>query len=609
MSASAPPPLAGVRLAGNHVVAAALASIYLLGAARLLGPVKFSDVAVCLSLSHVGLLFLGPLNLTLIRFSAAYRTHDDAAQVRPLLRHATRLYAPWVVGAMMVSIVFEDAIAEALNLGAAWMVPVTGVVVGLGLALGAVRAVALGIHEQRLYSSSVLFESVARLTVGGALVLIYRTAGAAVYGFLCASAAALLIFGVIIWRRLPVPDRQWTEADDVWRFMGRALVFSATAAGVQNVDMIAAKVRLGADGAGDYAVALAIARGFLLVAAPFATIALTRPSPANSRGVSTRRERAPAATYVLIAAPIIALLVAAPAPILTMLFGRYTAAQAQLVPLLAIAFAAAGVFSILAHGEIRAGRFGFLVPVAATLALESVALWLVPATSVGVALIVLTAHTLCIGCVLLTPLLFARFRRFEGSAKYWDDRYARGGSSGDGSAGKFAAFKAEVINGFVERHGVQTVIEFGSGDGGQLALGRYPHYLGFDVSVEAVNRCRARFAGDDSKTFLAVAEYAGHSADLALSLDVIYHLVEDAVFEDYMTRLFDASQKWVIVYASNHDDTDRAEPAHVRHRQFTGWVQANRPGWVLRKTIPNRYPFTGDFRLGSFSDFFIFERL
>ena len=92
--------------------------------------------------------------------------------------------------------------------------------------------------------------------------------------------------------------------------------------------------------------------------------------------------------------------------------------------------------------------------------------------SVTVALIVLAAHTLSIGCVLGTPLLFARFRRFEGSARYWDDRYARGGSSGDGSAGKFAAFKAEVLNGFVERHGVQSVIEFGSGDGGQLSLGQ-----------------------------------------------------------------------------------------------------------------------------------------
>ena len=609
MSVPAAQPLAGVRLAGNQIAAAALASIYLLGAARLLGPAEFSDVAVCLSLLHVGLLFLGPLNITLIRFSAAYRSNNDAAQVRPLLKLATRLYAPWFVGAIIVSIVFEQAIARALNLDTAWLVPITGVVAGLGLALGAVRAVALGIHEERLYSGSVLFESVTRLLAGGVLVLIYRTAGAAVSGFLFASGLALLIFGVVIWRRLPALDRQWTEAVDVLRFMGRALVFSAIAAALQNLDMIAAKVRLDTDGAGDYAVVLAIARGFLLVAAPFATIALTRPSIADGGGSWTARAHAPAWTYVLISVPVIALLFAAPAPVLTLLFGRYTPAQAQLVPLLGLAFAAAGVFSILAHGEIRAGRFGFLAPAAMTLVVEIVALSSVPATPVAVAIVVLTAHTLGIVCVLGTPLLFARFRRFEGSAAYWDNRYARGGSSGDGSAGKFAIFKAEVLNGFVEDHGVQSVIEFGSGDGGQLALGRYPHYLGFDVSLEAVKRCRARFAGDDTKAFLTVAEYAGQRADLTLSLDVIYHLVEDAVFENYMRVLFDASEKWVIVYASDHDETDRAEAAHVRHRQFTRWVAANRPDWILKQTIPNRYPFTGDFRLGSFADFFIFERV
>jgi SAM-dependent methyltransferase len=487
-------------------------------------------------------------------------------------------------------------------------VPVTVVLVGLGLALGAVRAVALGVHQHRLYSSSVLFESMLRLVGGGALVLTYQTAGAALTGFLLASAAALVIFGVVIWRRLAATDRHWTEADDVSRFMARALAFSAVAAGLQNVDMIAAKMRLDAVGAGDYAVALAIARGFLLVAGPFAAIALSRPAVQATGSRWTRMMAAPIATYGLLSAPAVALFFAAPAAILTVLFGRYTPAQAQLVPLLALGFAVAGGFLILAHGEIRAGRFGFLAPAGVTLAAETLVLYLVPASAVSVGWIVLAAHTLAVGCVLFTPLLFARLRRFEGSAKYWDARYARGGASGDGSAGKFAAFKAEVLNQFVERHGVRSVIELGSGDGQQLALATYPSYLGFDVSSEAVKRCRIRFAGDDSKSFLTLAEYAGQRADLTLSLDVIYHLVEDAVFARHMQLLFDASRQWVIVYASNHDDTDRAEAAHVRHRQFTRWVEINRPDWVLRETIPNRYPYTGDFRLGSFADFFIFER-
>lgn len=601
-------PLASLRLAGNTLVAAVFGSIYLLGAARLLGPLQFSDLAVCLSLSYVGLLFLGPLNLTLIRFSAAYRSNNDEAQIRLLLQRTGRLYAPWIGAAIVVSILFDNAIAEALHIATPILVPVTGALVGLGLALGAVRAVALGRHEHRLYSNSVLFEAVARVAIGGALVLIYRSAGSALSGFVFASAAAMLIFGVLTWRRLPAPGRPWTESDDVLRFMARALVFSAIVAGLQNVDMIAAKARLDAEGAGDYSVALAIARGFLLVAGPFAAIALARPAARPQDGYWSRAMQHPVATYAAVSVPAVIVLFLAPASILTLLFGRHTAAQAQLMPLLALAYSAAGAFLVLAQGEIRAGRFGFLVPVAITLAAEVVALLVVPATTLAVGWIVLASHALTIASVLATPLLFARLRRFEGSAQYWDNRYARGGASGAGSIGKFAAFKADVLNGFVQRHGVQSVIEFGSGDGSQLSIASYPHYLGFDVSSEAINLCRERFKGDDSKVFLALADYAGQRADLTLSLDVIYHLVEDEVFEGHMRLLFDASQRWVIVYASNHDDTDRAEAAHVRHRRFTRWVEINRPGWVLRETIPNRYPFTGDFRLGSFSDFFIFER-
>ena len=42
---------------------------------------------------------------------------------------------------------------------------------------------------------------------------------------------------------------------------------------------------------------------------------------------------------------------------------------------------------------------------------------------------------------------------FEGSAGYWEERYAAGGDSGRGSYGKDAAFKADVLNRFVGDQG------------------------------------------------------------------------------------------------------------------------------------------------------------
>ena len=83
---------------------------------------------------------------------------------------------------------------------------------------------------------------------------------------------------------------------------------------------------------------------------------------------------------------------------------------------------------------------------------------------------------------------------FAGSARYWARRYAAGGTSGEGSYGDLAAFKAEIMNEFVAANHISSVIEFGCGDGNQLALMRYPCYAGFDVSHQAVSLCLKRFA-------------------------------------------------------------------------------------------------------------------
>jgi SAM-dependent methyltransferase len=197
---------------------------------------------------------------------------------------------------------------------------------------------------------------------------------------------------------------------------------------------------------------------------------------------------------------------------------------------------------------------------------------------------------------------------FPGTHAYWEKRYATGGNSGVGSYDKFAEFKAEVINRFVSEKKVESVIEFGCGDGNQLKLADYPAYLGFDVSETALSLCKQLFLQDKKKAFKLMQEYAREKADLALSLDVIFHLVEDDVFENYMFTLYQAANRFVIIYSSNADNDNLQGGVHVKHRNFTSWVQANIPDWNLIKQIPNKYPYKGDYRTGSFADFFIYER-
>lgn len=202
--------------------------------------------------------------------------------------------------------------------------------------------------------------------------------------------------------------------------------------------------------------------------------------------------------------------------------------------------------------------------------------------------------------------------RFRGSRSYWEDRYRRGDTSGIGSYGRLAKYKAEFLNGFVEGRGLETVIEFGCGDGNQLKLATYPRYLGIDVSETAIRNCIRQFRDDPSRSFLAYrtgafADPAGFvRADVALSIDVLYHLVEDEVFEQHLRDVFAVATQFVVVYSS--DEPAQTRGPHERHRAFTPWVERNVPGWRLASREPNPYPFDPDEPESSLACFFVYER-
>lgn len=196
---------------------------------------------------------------------------------------------------------------------------------------------------------------------------------------------------------------------------------------------------------------------------------------------------------------------------------------------------------------------------------------------------------------------------FSSSKEYWERRYANNDTSGAGSYNEFADFKAEVINDFVKGKMIQSVIEFGCGDGNQLKLATYPSYIGFDVSQQAIDRCSAIFKNDNSKVFKNISEYNNDKADLVLSLDVIYHLVEDDVFHTYMENLFKSANKYLIIYSTDTDKQESPQAPHVKHRKFTKWLADNITQWILLKktTNPIKHPVSDEFM----ADFFIYKKI
>lgn len=201
------------------------------------------------------------------------------------------------------------------------------------------------------------------------------------------------------------------------------------------------------------------------------------------------------------------------------------------------------------------------------------------------------------------------------SGKYWEERYTSGGNSGAGSYGQLAEFKANFLNSFVKKNKIKTVIEFGSGDGSQLLLFNFQKYIGLDVSKASISKCISLFSNDSSKSFfLYDSEYFldNHhlfQSDLGLSLDVIYHLVEDEVFSKYMTDLFQCSKKFVIIYSSNSDIQEKVQAQHVRHRKFTEWVNKNTLGWKLQQQKKNDFANSKDPKNKSFANFYIYKKI
>jgi SAM-dependent methyltransferase len=192
------------------------------------------------------------------------------------------------------------------------------------------------------------------------------------------------------------------------------------------------------------------------------------------------------------------------------------------------------------------------------------------------------------------------------SAAYWEARYRSGGTSGAGSAGTLARYKAATVNRFIAANDISSMIDMGCGDASQLALLTPPaDYVGVDISPDVLARCASLFP---ERRFVAPEELGEvPPAELTLSLDVLYHLVEDAVFAAAIHGVFHWSTRFVLIYSSNVDAVWPA--AHVRHRRFTDHVAKAQPAWRLLAHLPNPHPYDparpND---TSFADFYVYGK-
>ncbi len=180
-------------------------------------------------------------------------------------------------------------------------------------------------------------------------------------------------------------------------------------------------------------------------------------------------------------------------------------------------------------------------------------------------------------------------------ARYWENVYAKGvdgGNSGRGSYGILAAFKAEIVNAYVDKYSIQTVAEFGCGDGNNLKYMHYPNYIGLDVSATTIKKCQQLFSNDSTKRFEVYHPLHQSpedlKAELVVCLDVLYHIITEKDFVKTLDDIFKTAQKLVILYTSVKE-FDYKTDIHVKHRHIYPYLEKY-TDFEIVQFIGQRYP-------------------
>ena len=177
------------------------------------------------------------------------------------------------------------------------------------------------------------------------------------------------------------------------------------------------------------------------------------------------------------------------------------------------------------------------------------------------------------------------------SSEYWESRYIQGGDSGLGSFGLLAVNKSKFMMEIVTSHEIKSVIDLGCGDGNQLEHFDFCNvdYFGYDVSQFIIDKVREKYHESYnykfSSDFSEIVEFNSRMStpSMVISFDVLYHLVQDATYYDYLRKIEILNPDFILIYSTNFDQG--SDKYHVRHRKFTRDFSSCFPEYSLLSLI------------------------
>jgi len=278
----APRALGGFLSQSSAVIAANLATAalsvgYVALVSRKLGPSGYGELTAAVALGNLLLLFLGPLNGTLVKFAAGYHRDGERARLAALLFGNLRRLRWPAAGALGLAMVLSPLLRRLAHIDSRGVFFALLLFV-LASALTAFPRSALS-GEQRFaaFGSNQVFEALLRLLLGGALVLLGQQAAGAMAGYALGIGGALAL-GLFQMRHLSREPPAPIDTRGLLSFSVAALLVYAWFVCASNLDVVIARDFLSTQDSGLYGAASGLARLLFLMGTPIYAVLFARVS-------------------------------------------------------------------------------------------------------------------------------------------------------------------------------------------------------------------------------------------------------------------------------------------------------------------------------------------
>jgi len=152
-------------------------------------------------------------------------------------------------------------------------------------------------------------------------------------------------------------------------------------------------------------------------------------------------------------------------------------------------------------------------------------------------------------------------------------------------------FKSNIINNFNEKNKIKSIIDYGFYNNSneiKLINTRNKLYIGLDVNKTNIQKCKKIFKNDKTKKFINLDEITNTNnnlrADLVLSFNIIYNLLDEKIYKQYIENIFLMSKKYVIIYSPNLN-------YNIKKINFIEYIFENCHQFNLIEIVKNKSPY------------------